>query len=579
MKELLGTLNKIIGHNIVRYDIPVIERLLSIKIEAELVDTLALSWALFLKRPSHGLESWGVDLGIEKPPIEDWFNLSLEEYVHRCTEDVKINLRLWRKMYTKLCRLYDNEEDIWRYINYLTFKMDCAREQEKSRWKLDKRRATEGLDLLEKERTEKISQLSQVMPKVPIVHKKEPPKKPYKKDGSLSTTGARWQSLLRKQGLPENYSGSVDDIIGWQEPNPGSQQQIKSWLFSLGWEPSTYKIVRDKETNEVRQIPQINKENSAGICDSIKLLYEKEPRLELLDGLSIVTHRISILKGFLGAVSEDGYVKAEIQGLTNTLRFKHKVCVNLPKITKPYGELMRGVLICDEDTELCGSDMSSLEDRLKQHFIYPYDPDYVEEMNVEDYDPHLALALLGEEVTQEQVEAYKSGTDKSIKPIRDIFKNGNYACQYGAMPPRLALTAHISLAKAKQVWEIYWKKNWAIKKAAEDQLVKKIDGEMWLLNPVNGFYYSLKYDKDRFSTLVQGTASYVFDEWIREFRTIRPQLTAQFHDEVVLQIKQGHREQCTKLLRTSIDKLNNRLKLNRLLDIDVQFGQNYAEIH
>jgi DNA polymerase I-like protein with 3'-5' exonuclease and polymerase domains len=151
--------------------------------------------------------------------------------------------------------------------------------------------------------------------------------------------------------------------------------------------------------------------------------------------------------------------------------------------------------------------------------------------------------------------------------------------QYGAMPPRLALTANIPLAKAKQVWEAYWKKNWAIKKAAEDLFVKTVDGQMWLLNPVNGFFYTLRHDKDRFSTLVQGTASYVFDEWIKIFRAKRNQLTAQFHDEVVLQIKLGNRERCEKLLRNAIDKLNSRLKLNRQLDIDVQFGARYSEIH
>lgn len=102
---------------------------------------------------------------------------------------------------------------------------------------------------------------------------------------------------------------------------------------------------------------------------------------------------------------------------------------------------------------------------------------------------------------------------------------------------------------------------------------------MWLQNPINKFWYSLRYEKDIFSTLVQGSASYVFDLWVARFRSQRPQLTGQFHDEVVLTIKKGARDKCTKLLKDAIAWVNDRLKLNRQLNIDVQYGDTYAEIH
>lgn len=102
---------------------------------------------------------------------------------------------------------------------------------------------------------------------------------------------------------------------------------------------------------------------------------------------------------------------------------------------------------------------------------------------------------------------------------------------------------------------------------------------MWLLNPINGFFYSLRYEKDIFSTLVQGSASYIFDLWVKYIRSKRPQLTAQFHDEIVLEVRQGYREKCEALLRWAIDKVNDQLKLNRSLDIDIQWGSNYSAIH
>lgn len=568
----------LVGHNIYRYDVPALERLLGIKIKAKLVDTLALSWYLEPTRTRHGLAEWGEEFGVPKPPIDNWDNLPVKEYIHRCTEDVKINTKLWKRFWKHLNKLYDSEEEVWKFIDYLMFKMDCAREQERSGWKLDVTRCELAIRELSEEKDRKIGQLAAAMPPVRTTITRTKPAKPFKKDGTTSVAGAKWFSLLRQHNLPDSYEGGIEEVHSEAQGNPSSPSQIKDWLFSLGWKPATFKYVRDKDSGDVRKIPQINAEHGAGICPSISGMYGKHPELELLDGLGVISHRLALLRGFLDS-NLDGFIQAQIQGLTNTLRFKHKTAVNLPKATKPYGEIIRGCLIARDGYELCGSDMASLEDRLKQHYIYPYDPDYVNEMNVEGYDPHLALALMAGEVTEEQVEAYKAGTDKSIKPIRDIFKNGNYACQYLAGVARLALTAGISEKKARVVWEAYWKKNWAIKEVAKHQIVRTVDGQMWLKNPINGFWYSLRFEKDIFSTLVQGSASYVFDLWVQTFRRKRPQLTAQFHDEVVIEVKVGFREKATALLQEAIEETNQLLNLNRRLDVEVQFGNRYSEIH
>ena len=578
MRQFFLEADVLVGHNIYRFDIPVVERLLGIKIKAKLVDTLALSWYLEPNRLKHGLAEWGEEFGVPKPKVDDWHNLPVKEYIHRCTEDVKINTKLWNRFWKHLNKLYDSEEEVWKFIDYLMFKMDCAREQERSGWKLDVARCELAVRELSEEKDRKTRQLAAAMPKVKTTITRTKPAKPFKKDGTASVAGAKWLSLLRNNNLPETFNGELEEVLGETEGNPGSSTQLKDWLFSLGWKPQTFKYVRDKDTGNVRKIPQINAEHGAGICPSISRMYSERPELELLDGLGVISHRLALLRGFLDS-NRDGYIQAQIQGLTNTLRFKHKTAVNLPKATKPYGEIIRGCLIARDGCELCGSDMASLEDRLKQHYIYPHDPDYVNEMNVEGYDPHLALALMAGEVNEEQVENYKSGADKSIKPIRDIFKNGNYACQYLAGVARLALTAGISEAKAKIVHEAYWKKNWAIKEVAKEQRVRTVDGQMWLQNPINKFWYSLRFEKDIFSTLVQGSAAYVFDLWVQTFRKKRPQLTAQFHDEVVIEVKKGFREKATALLQDAIEETNKILNLNRRLDVEVQFGDRYSEIH
>jgi len=581
MRKFFLEADVLVGHNIYRFDIPVVERILGIKIKAKIVDTLALSWYLEPEMVRHGLAEWGEIFGVPKPKVDNWHNLPLKEYIHRCTEDVKINTNLWNRFWKHLMKLYGSEEAVWKFIDYLMYKMDCAREQERSGWKLDVARCAEAVHKLTEEKGEKIRELKLAMPTVKKFTTKSRPPKPYKKDGTLSVAGIKWFELLDERGLAQGFTGSIEVLVGEEEANPGSSQQVKDWLYSLGWKPTTFKYNRDKDTGDVRKIPQVNSEFGAGICDSVKRLYDNEPSLELLDGLGVISHRISILNGFLSAVDDDGYIQAQIQGLTNTLRFKHKTAVNLPKVGKAYGDIIRGCLIAPDGYELCGSDMSSLEDRLKQHYIFPHDPDYVNEMNTPDFDPHLDLALNAGELNAEQVRKYKSGEDKTIKPVRDIYKTGNYALQYKCGIARLAIALGSTVAKATLVYNAYWKRNWAIEKVAKEQKTKTIDGQMWLLNPINGFWYSLRFEKDIFSTLVQGSASYVFDLWVSNFRARRPQLTAQFHDEVVICIKvgKGIRDKATLLLRKAIAETNEQLKLNRELDIDVQFGARYSDIH
>ena len=96
-----------IGHTVICYDFVVLKRLLGIEQPRNVVDTLPLAWYLHPSRNSYGLESYGEDYGVPKPVIDDWENLTTEDYIHRCSEDVKINWRLWSNLKSKLGELYD----------------------------------------------------------------------------------------------------------------------------------------------------------------------------------------------------------------------------------------------------------------------------------------------------------------------------------------------------------------------------------------------------------------------------------------------------------------------------------------
>ena len=95
-----------IGHHIVGYDFKALNKIYGIKRPKYFLDTLPWSWYLFPDRAEHGLESWGEDFGVPKPKIDNWQDLTIEEYTHRCEEDVKINTKLYQVVKTKMKEIY-----------------------------------------------------------------------------------------------------------------------------------------------------------------------------------------------------------------------------------------------------------------------------------------------------------------------------------------------------------------------------------------------------------------------------------------------------------------------------------------
>lgn len=564
----------LIGHNIIRFDIPQVEKVLGVQIKAKLVDTLGLSWYLNFNRDRHGLEGYGVDYGVPKPVIKDWDSLTPEEYAHRCNEDVKINTRLWRDLDIKLNKLYPNTEDKWKLIDYLTFKLQCAAEQEALRWKLDVPKAQHHLQEWEALKEEKTDALANVMPKVINYVVRNRPKVYHKQDGSLSANGAKWEQLCKDHKVPTTTM-SLKVKVGEERANPNSVAQVKEWLFMLGWEPRTYKFIRDAD-GSTRKLEQVRKDGE--LCPSVRELVEQEPAIGLLDGLTVLSHRIGVIKGLLDS-EDNGYVQASIAGLTNTFRFRHaRPCVNLPSVDRQYGKEIRECLTAPEGYTLCGADMTSLEDTTKRHYMKPLDPDYVEEMSKDGFDPHLDLAKHAGVVTQNDIDKHNSG-ERSLKTLRKNYKVVNYSATYGVGKQTLARNTGMSESEAQTLLDAFWSRNWSVEKVSKDATVRNLFGSDWLYNPVSGFWHSLRSDKDRFSTLNQSTGVYCFDSWVMYCRGFLLKTIGQFHDEVIVLTEEGEEENTKKKMHTAIDLLNEELQLNVPLGIDVQFGRTYADIH
>lgn len=629
LQEFLSKPAYFIMHNGIGYDKEALEILGYDTSNITFIDTLALSYYLYLDRDKHGLESWGEEFGVPKPEIKDWESLTQADYDHRVTEDVKINYTLYQKMFNDLAEVYVDEiksDDDFvnhRLVKYLNFKVVQLAEQASTKTKIDVKLAVSEIARFEKEIEEKNEALKLKMPKVEKIAKRKPPANPFKRNGELSVTGERWKELTESVGVPFEFDGQIDVVVGYDEPNPNSSDQLKKWLFSLGWKPETLKYVKDKETGKERTIPQLYIPKSGGkLCPSIEKLVRVHPQLEELEGKSILVHRKGVCQGFVDSlVKLDGqgeaeYVEASAGGFTNTLRLKHrKPLVNLPSVNAKEAENVRACLMAKEGNAFFGADLSGLETILKFNFMLPHDPDFVYEQMKPDYDPHLDIAVSAEMMTQSQCDFYKivdKGEDeeqyektvelvemlnlsdndkkrliKDLGIIRHSAKQSNYSCQYGAGYKAVARSADIENKIAKKLVEGYRAKNWSIQKIADEQYVKECSTGKWLWNPLTKLYYRLVSDKDRFSTLIQGTGSYMLDMWvgysfhIRKKEGLEFKQNATFHDEKVWEFVDSEemREKIVSCSNRALDMLNKQFKLEIPIKASHDFGKRYSEIH
>ena len=576
------------GHNIIRYDVPVLEKLLDIKIKARLVDTLALSWYLHNKRPSHGLAAWGEELGVKKPEVDDWEGLDIEEYLLRCESDVRINTLLYRKQRTLLNKLYDdNVQAIEKIENYLSMVLTVHRNIEENPFVLDVEKCEEGLVLLQSASEEKEDALQKAMPVDRKMGKKSRPKVTHKKDGTLSVAGESWYTMLEGNKLPSDYEGGLEYLIRETPANPKSTSQVKKWLFSLGWKPETFSYPKSLTRGAPpRKVPQIRRDKGGEkvLCNSVKKLFDKEPRLELLEGLTVLNHRISILKGFLRDRNPDGTITSSIAGMTNTLRVRHSRIVNLPGVRKPYGELVRGCLKAPEGKLMVGSDLNSLENMVGLHYAKKFDENYVRKILVPGYDAHLFMAEFAKMLTPEDVEFYKTTDDhdseryKSINNTRSDAKTLNYSATYGVGAPTLSRSINKPTRYAKKLIDAYWKLHKPLKQIAEDQMVKVIDNRMWLYNSMVGFWLELRNEKDIFNTLIQSSGSIITYTWAYLVMNKGLSLSLVYHDELAAFVNKKH-PLVKSTIDRSIDQVNRLFELEPKMSVDLQYGKSYADIH
>lgn len=176
---------------------------------------------------------------------------------------------------------------------------------------------------------------------------------------------------------------------------------------------------------------------------------------------------------------------------------------------------------------------------------------------------------------EEQEKLYKV-----LKEKRQNSKTVNFSSTYKVGTKTLARNLKSTEKFAKGLLDAFWKRNWAIKAFEKDCQTKTIDGQMWVKQPVSGFWYTLRSEKDIFSTVNQGTAVYVFDVWVAFMRRQGIRMMGQFHDETIFCVSD---DIPNKIIEDKVYKaiglVNNKLKMNVPMDCSLDFGYNYKEVH
>ena len=233
----------------------------------------------------------------------------------------------------------------------------------------------------------------------------------------------------------------------------------------------------------------------------------------------------------------------------------------------------------------------------------------------DDNEPHLDIAVEGGILTQAQADFYKikkvgfsednynktsdlilllsvsefeiESILKSVGKSRGKGKNTNYGCQYGAGASTISRTAGVDLATAKKLVKAYKKLNWSINEIAKNQIRKTVSHGMYQWNPYSKMWYYLKTEKDSFSTLVQGSGSYLLDLWLKCIDNIKVRdgikdelrLCMNIHDEQLQEYQSLTDEYVKDIFQEALDMVNKTLKVKIPFGCDTQMGRKYSEIH
>lgn len=377
MVEFMKTCDVLICHNIIGYDCPTINRVLGYEFKGIKIDTLLMSRmqkpdrqapfgakdkAQAAKSP-HGLYSWGVRVGIDKPEYHEWDEFD-EDMLHRCREDVRINVRVFKALMEEV------KGQDWKQAHKLTFKLfEGLQKQEEYGWPVDLEYMDKCINLL----THWMDRIDRVVePYLPLVVEVNETKtkgeygyvkKPFKKNGDYSAVVYRWLDEFDDTHHVPNVAGPFTRI-SFRRPSLDSNDETKKFLLDWGWIPEVWnykkdekgKPAKDDRGNLIKTSPKLSHgEEFNGVNGNVGRLIARRVQCR---------HRRSQIEGWVKNVREDGRLESRVTGLATTGRMKHANIVNVPGGDAFFGKQMRKCFISSPGYVLVGCDSAGCQNRM-----------------------------------------------------------------------------------------------------------------------------------------------------------------------------------------------------------------------
>ena len=362
MLEYLDTVDVLVMHNGLGYDLPMLEKLYGYVFKGKVVDTLIMSRLLKPKRlvpfncPNkkagpHSIESWGYRVGRGKPEHNDWEVFS-PEMLHRCSEDVEILVLVYDAL------MEEAKGKGWRNAFLLTFELfKNLQKQEQYGWLVDTKHMRKCVHQLERWIDRIDRSIHNHLPTVLVVDETKSKgeygyiKKPFLKSGKYSESVCNW---YLSTGIDERsvHVGGCFSRISFRKTNLNSGEETKEFLLELGWEPKEW----NTNDNGERTSPKLNKDDPFnGINGALGRLVAKRVQCR---------QRKGIIEGLLEIVRPDGAIASSVANLAETGRATHRGIVNIPGAKSFYGKQMRQTFVARASKVLVGTDSDSCQLRM-----------------------------------------------------------------------------------------------------------------------------------------------------------------------------------------------------------------------
>lgn len=579
----------LITYNGVSFDIPVLESVWGVSFAVAHKDAFLLSKMLDPDRPSHSLRAWGKELfpndEEEQKGEVDYDNAPVEELI----EYNKKDLRLTLNVFNHLCGIARKGGD-WKKAYTMEHRVrEIITEQKAHGFSFDTERAKEVHAQIQAERIALEEAASEWLPwaELPESRKVYPPKIQFKKDGEMSK---HMEAYLEKMGAVFIDGKQADRphcvlregkqyLLPLTEPfetefkvQLKDQQELKGWLLAQGWEPTLFNDDKGGKKGTPRLYDKITKD----VCPNLLKVLKEDQVYQIKRWLMLRSRENVILSengtGWLTEVTPEGRIHADADTIgTPTARFKHRTIVNIPRVGSDYGEELRSLFTASEGTVngkpmvMVGWDASSLEACMEAHYVYPFDPEYAQELMEGD--------------------VHSRNQERLGLPSRAVAKTFKYAITYGARPKKLASSLGVSVKEATAWFDEFWKENTGLA-----QLLGYLKTEWEIhhgkyLVGLDGRLLSTRAEHALLNTKLQGagailmkTAMVIADREIRT-RGIPAHGLIRYHDEEQWECPEDVADLVGQIGVQSIERAATYWKLNVPVTGEYKVGLNWAGTH